>query len=393
LVQRIDINATTVDNYANVQLSAVVFNPSPQPQELSYTFAIPKKALVTAILMTVDNNKQIEEFKKEDSANYSDVVPKMTIAIKPASQEITLAAKSNGYGRISFSLNYEENLSVDGKGYQQKILFDSIEVSRFLKGKFAFNVTGKQTFQHLELTEIPAENIKIFPKSKSSILELELKSNIMEPRDQKDKFPTQIELIYSLSNPDVPYSVMGSKYYSHHFQPVFLFQKHIILVIDITDSMTLNSKLKHSKDAMYTIVASLTGNDYFSIITYSRRVNAWPSGRNVAHRGTEANKAAAINRIKDLTAGGQANINGVFDLVMEVATGFKTISTSDNFEQFVFFLSGGFPNNGAQPVTEILGNLMKIGHVIPIHSFAFGKDSDINLLQEISEATNGKSKQ
>ena len=109
LLQRMDVRATNVDNYARTQMIAIVFNPSPKPQLLTLTFTIPKESLVTTILLMADNNKKITEFETNNS-NKSRVVPTMNVVAAEDRQEVTLSAMALGFGRINFSLTYEEHL-------------------------------------------------------------------------------------------------------------------------------------------------------------------------------------------------------------------------------------------------------------------------------------------
>ena len=72
LIQNIKIDVHNVDNYVKTDISAIIYNPAPKPQELNFTFIVPNGALVSNLTMTIANKEYYAKLKSiaEASATY-----------------------------------------------------------------------------------------------------------------------------------------------------------------------------------------------------------------------------------------------------------------------------------------------------------------------------------
>merc|ERR1711953_954984 len=209
-------------------------------------------------------------------------------------------------------------------------------------------------------------------------------------------------------------------YFVHYFAPNELIQtleKHVVFVLDISGSMT-GEKIRQLKDAMFTVFDDMTESDYFNIVAFNDRISHW-DGKFTNIRGindydfdysegdneevlanltvfqaTEENKNLAISSVLELRADGGTNINDAILAGIEVTKeAIKKETLPENVKSMVIFLTDGLPSSGVTNDDEIKSNIQKGNEAqIPVFTIAFGADTDIGLLQDISSQNNAISK-
>ena len=306
-------------------------------------------------------------------------------------QSILLSIISLGYGKIKITLTYEEYLLSEAKVYKQNMYLPSMDVTTALKAKFVINVTVNKMLQGIQVLEFKQENVKIAHESKNCTIDIEQVPCIFEKSTNPScSIPAKFEILYSLSQNDVPHTMVSQSYFAHVFRPILLFPKHVIFVIGISGSANYQAELKLTKEALYTIIASLTSKDYFNIITYSNGVSIWPHGYPLAQRGTVANKRAAVNHIQGITARADTDINAELVAAMELAKVFKNDTAGFNdYDQFIFFVTSIHPGTHCSLITT-LDDVVTFDYKTPIHTLAFGNDTTgLSIAKYISLASNG----
>ena len=160
-------------------------------------------------------------------------------------------------------------------------------------------------FEHIEVKDDQTVHTLSRDGNSCKVINI-LKPFLKNPANPEKEFLDEVEIVYSLTNPGrFPESIDGRKYFARFFQPSSSKRKQIIFVIDASKSMSNYNRLESTKEAMYSILASLTANDYFHIVTYSMKESVWPKpsrGKNNFYKGTDANKKAAFSRLKSLSA-------------------------------------------------------------------------------------------
>eukprot|EP00092_Neocalanus_flemingeri_P014293 GFUD01015414.1.p1 GENE.GFUD01015414.1~~GFUD01015414.1.p1 ORF type:complete len:517 (-),score=118.77 GFUD01015414.1:118-1668(-) len=150
----------------------------------------------------------------------------------------------------------------------------------------------------------------------------------------------------------------------------------------------------------------MTENDYFNIITFSSGVNHWDpqddgtsenlvQGAQKVIRATKENKNLAIKHILGLQAGGGTNINdAMLEGVKLAEYALQNEKLPQEVKSMIVFLTDGLPSVGETNGVALKSNIKNANSEldIPIFCIGFGRDSDFNLIKDISEQANSFSK-
>lgn len=402
LIQNIKIDVHNVDNYVKTDISAIIYNPAPKPQELNFTFIVPNGALVSNLTMTIANKEYYAKLKSiaEASATYEkqkhDNKTAFFLKINfTASQEVLLQSNIQGYSEATFKLTYEEHLKSSNNIYKQKISLDTQSFTRNLTGNFWFSLNGNRnmTFFQIDSAHFTNKENKL---QKINVYRITLKP-INVTTDSKGRIVKEFDVYYGLSDPEEPNTIIGQDYFSHFFLPEALltYPKHVVFVLDVSGSMVEYNRLNNTKLAMTTLLGSLKDRDYFTIITFSTGVDIWPKNYNKVYQGTSRNLALADKYVFNLAPGGMTNINGGLTEGMKASKEFRNSRLwMDKIFQLIFFMTDGYANHGdATSAHGILQNLREFNYQLKVHGLAFGSDADFNLVKYISTGMNGHAMQ
>ena len=108
--------------------------------------------------------------------------------------------------------------------------------------------------------------------------------------------------------------VLSDEYFAHYI-PNTDYAKdphHVIFVFDVCQQT-----LQQTKDAMVTILDSLSHQDYVSIISFDGRIHHWPLDKRPAHVMTH--REMAIEHARNLKKTGWGNINDALLAALEIA--------------------------------------------------------------------------
>lgn len=158
----------------------------------------------------------------------------------------------------------------------------------------------------------------------------------------------------------------------------------IVVALDVSRSMH-GKKLKLCKETLILLLRELSARDRFGLVTYSNEATI----RIPARKLTKKNKEIAVNQIKKLKSSAGTNISGGIGLA---AQELKSIE-SPNEVQTVFLLTDGLATLGIRDRKSIAlltkGCLNMDETPVAIHCFGYGADHDADMLQGISQATDG----
>lgn len=181
-------------------------------------------------------------------------------------------------------------------------------------------------------------------------------------------------------------------YFVHYFAPRDLpvVPKDVIFVIDISGSM-IGTKMKQTKQAMFTILAELREGDFFNIITFSDKVHTWKKGRTV--QATRHNIRDAKEFIRKTMAEGWTNINAALLSAAQLLNPSPPSgSSSPNAARrvpLVIFLTDGEATIGVTAGDTILRNAQAALGPATLFGLAFGDDADYPLLRRLSLENGG----
>merc|ERR1719336_1774184 len=155
------------------------------------------------------------------------------------------------------------------------------------------------------------------------------------------------------------------------------------------------------KDAMFTVLDDMTGEDFFNIVTFSSGVAHWKKKKSSQapptefYRATDENKNIAIGFILDLEANGGTNINDALLAALAIGKDAKQKGAFPaDVQTMVVFLTDGNPSSGVTDKSDIKSNIKSAntGAEFPVFTIAFGEDADFNLVKDIAAENEGAAK-
>ncbi len=376
-------------------------NPSPLPQEASFTFLIPDDALITNLTMIVNDVEHVAKLKHKGNAQKAFV--KASVRNSSATllsvdftlrNEVRLATNLQGYQDVTFNFIYEEYIPLRNGTYSHnlkvvsKVSVREIEskVNILKQNKNIIKVStsnqGCQTFE----PKIGGQK-----KAASAIIK-------SSPFCQKQNIGTDGRIYQSFSvqytlEDNVPYELArDDSYFAYFFSPgpLTTFRKQIVCVIDISDSMNWRNRIGQMQDTLIAIIDSLTDNDTFYLITFHHDIFHWPKNKSSC-AGTNSNKKDAIEYVRGLKADGSTNINDALLAGIKAASQAKE-RAGPNTKQFIYFLTDGQATEGVQHNLTILANVQTANskYRFPIHGLAYGDEADSNLVKKVAQENQGK---
>jgi Ca-activated chloride channel family protein len=152
---------------------------------------------------------------------------------------------------------------------------------------------------------------------------------------------------------------------------------HIILLLDVSESMMTDNKLENVKVCSELILNFLTDQDHVSLITFGEKATLHLK-RVVAD---SLHKDSIKNVIKNLYCDGCTNLSAGLGYVREVCAG-ETQKTG------LLILTDGHANRGIH-IPEDLRNLVKSikssNTNLSIHCVAYGTDHNSDLIKSVAE--------
>ncbi|XP_053319682.1 inter-alpha-trypsin inhibitor heavy chain H5 [Spea bombifrons] len=174
-------------------------------------------------------------------------------------------------------------------------------------------------------------------------------------------------------------------YFVHYFAPTDLppLPKNIVFVIDTSASM-VGTKIKQTKEALFTILQDLRPDDHFNIIGFSTRIKVWHQDKMV--KVTPNNIRDAKKFIYGLSPTGGTDINGGIRTGANLLNNYLSQNGwHERSVSLIVFLTDGRPTVGEVQSTNIIGNTKSaIKEKFCLFSIGIGNDVDYNLLEKLS---------
>jgi uncharacterized protein YegL len=159
---------------------------------------------------------------------------------------------------------------------------------------------------------------------------------------------------------------------------------HIILLLDVSDSMQFDDKLDNVKRCCELILDFLNENDRLSLITFGETANLYLNSVPVS----DLQKQSIRDVVKRLFVHGCTNLSAGLAHVREVCE----TSTNEGLKTGLLLLTDGHANKGVnkpEDLIGIFGSLKSSFQNLSIHCVAYGIDHNAELLKTIAENCNG----
>uniref|UniRef100_A0ABM5GLS3 Inter-alpha-trypsin inhibitor heavy chain H5 n=1 Tax=Pogona vitticeps TaxID=103695 RepID=A0ABM5GLS3_9SAUR len=174
-------------------------------------------------------------------------------------------------------------------------------------------------------------------------------------------------------------------YFVHYFAPKDLppLPKNVVFVLDSSASM-VGTKLRQTKDALFTILQDLRPEDHFNIIGFSNRIKVWQQDQLVPV--TPNNIRDAKIYIHNMSPTGGTNINGALQISTRILNDY--IAQNDIEERsvsLIIFLTDGRPTVGETEPAKIINNTKDaIRNKFCLFTIGTGNDVDYQLLERLA---------
>ncbi|XP_056429228.1 inter-alpha-trypsin inhibitor heavy chain H5 isoform X2 [Hyla sarda] len=174
-------------------------------------------------------------------------------------------------------------------------------------------------------------------------------------------------------------------YFVHYFAPTDLppLPKNVVFVIDTSASM-VGTKIRQTKEALFTIFRDLRPEDHFNIIGFSNKIKVWQPNKLV--NVSPNNIRDAKKFVFGFSPTGGTNINGG----IQMASGLLNDYLANNGKHeksvsLIIFLTDGQPTVGETESSRILENTKNsIREKFCLFSIGIGNDVDSYLLEKLS---------
>lgn len=406
-ITRLHIRSDITLRYAHTRVDTRMRNPSVSPQEMTYSINLPENAFICNFSMIVNGELHVADVMEiEDAQETYDQAKKDGLSAGLVSQSqrdskvfsITVSVKAEE--KADFFLTYEEQLERHLNNYEHSISINAdtevedLKVEIFIKESLPLLSVRVPEFK--ESNDVNAylktgddQHTKITRGSGSQSNE----ATITYTPDKVTKGQLTVHYDVDRKNQANEIQVMDG-YFVHFISPdsMVTIAKHTVFVLDISGSMA-GERIKQLKDAMFAILEQMPEHDHFSILTFHTRVSRWEQKGTVSSRlsktlprgvypADEKNKNEAIRFVNSLSVQGSTNIN---EAMLEGLSLLK--STSERMSMLIF-LTDGQPTVGVTNPQVIKQNIKEANtEKIPIFGIAFGRDSDFELMKDISVET------
>ena len=168
--------------------------------------------------------------------------------------------------------------------------------------------------------------------------------------------------------------------------------KNVILVIDVSGSMNIFSRLFIAKEAAKTVANTLTNFDYVGLVTFSSDARVVPiSGSNLLVPATNDNLRLITNAIDTLSASGQTNFQAAFNTAFDMLERSRSAESFVNCHSAILFLTDGEPTVGIEDgasLTNLVTSLNQ-GDKATVFTFALGSGASQTIPKSIACANKG----
>ncbi|KAF0029853.1 hypothetical protein F2P81_018958 [Scophthalmus maximus] len=174
-------------------------------------------------------------------------------------------------------------------------------------------------------------------------------------------------------------------HFVHYFAPKDLpvVPKNVVFVIDTSASM-LGTKIRQTKDALFTILRDLRPGDHFNFVSFSNKIKVWQPNRLVPV--TPLNVRDAKKFIFTLMPTGGTNIDGAIQTGSSLLRDYLSgPDAGPNSVSLIIFLTDGRPTVGEIRSTAILGSTRSaVQEKFCVFTIGIGNDVDYRLLERMA---------
>uniref|UniRef100_A0A8C6WTJ3 Inter-alpha-trypsin inhibitor heavy chain 5 n=1 Tax=Neogobius melanostomus TaxID=47308 RepID=A0A8C6WTJ3_9GOBI len=406
-IQELSIKTTIISRYAFTAVHCSMLNRHSSATEGVFQFVIPADAYISNFTMIVGGRTYQSELKpkekrvKQANGKTRDKNSGDT-SVEPELEVFRMPVKIPGRNRAIFFLTYEELLQRRLGRYEHITSIRPMQlVSRL---SLDITIVDHSPITHLEV--LPLRNGKgitsnarksagsthFYPpvttviKNEKNVCRITFRPNIVQQAKITTSgilgdFVVRYDVQRELGIGDI--QVLNG-HFVHYFAPKDLppVPKNVVFVIDTSASM-LGTKIRQTKDALFTILSDLRPSDHFNFISFSNKVKEW---KDRLVPVTPLNVRDAKKFIFSLTPTGGTNINSAIEIGSSLLRDYLSTSEANpNSVSLIVFLTDGRPTVGEVQSASILGNTRSaVQEKFCIFTIGIGNDVDYRLLDRMA---------
>ncbi|XP_041819943.1 inter-alpha-trypsin inhibitor heavy chain H5 [Chelmon rostratus] len=412
-IQELSIKTTIISRYAFTAVYCAMLNRHNAATEGVFQFQIPANAYVSNFTMIIGGRVYQSEVRpKEKRVKQENGKPKNKesgdASPEPEVEVFRMAANIPGRNRAVFLLTYEELLQRRLGRYEHVTSLRPMQ----LVSRLSLDVTIVDHAAITDLQVLPLRNgrstgasnsaaranapktpekaeppVTTVIKNEKNVCKITFSPNIV----QQAKITTSGLLGDFVIRYDVQRD-MGigdiqvlNGHFVHYFAPKDLpvVPKNVVFVIDTSASM-LGTKIRQTKDALFTILRDLRPGDRFNFISFSNRIKVWQPNRLVPVTPLTIRDAKKFIYLLATTGG--TNIDGAIQTGSSLLRDYLSgPDASPNSVSLIIFLTDGRPTVGEIQSTAILGNTRSAAQEkFCIFTIGIGNDVDYRLLERMA---------
>ncbi|KAJ8381576.1 hypothetical protein SKAU_G00023540 [Synaphobranchus kaupii] len=409
-IQDLSVKTTIISRYAFTAVSCTMINRHSTATKGVFQVQIPSTAYVSNFTMIIAGRVYPSEVKPKEKkvkqVKEGDAKPRKDEQGGQSESEMEtfrVTVSIPGKNRALFLLTYEELLQRRLGRYEHVTSVRPLQlVSRLMVD---VTIVDRSEITHLEV--LPLRNGKSSPgiangartqgkptipvttaiKQNKTFCKITFSPNIVQQARIATNgilgdFVVRYDLERELGIGDVQ---VQNGHFVHYFAPKDLpvVPKNVVFVIDTSASM-VGTKIRQTKEALFTILKDLRPNDHFNFVSFSNRIKVWQTGRLVAV--TPNNIRDAKKFIYMITPTGGTDINGAIQTGSSLLSNYLSSSGGHhNSVSLIIFLTDGRPTVGELKSPSILSNTKSAAREqFCIFTIGIGNDVDYRLLERMA---------
>ncbi|NXG28284.1 ITIH5 inhibitor, partial [Dromaius novaehollandiae] len=400
-----NVKSTIISRYAFTTVSCTMVNSGSEAREAVFEMQIPAAAFISNFTMSIGNKTYYGEVTGKEKKQGSEDKAKSRKPPSPTNggekgyetfkASIIIPRKM----QANFLLHYEELLQRRLGKYEYTV---SIRPQQ-LVGRLRVEVNILENSGIISLEVPPLRNSKHKGNGKvegdtspppstvightKTLAKVTFSPNVVEQTKIARNgilgdFIVRYDVNRELSVGDVQ---ILSGYFVHYFAPKDLppLPKNVVFVLDSSASM-VGTKLRQTKEALFTILQDLRPEDHFNIIGFSNRIKVWQQDRLVPV--TPNNIRDAKKYIHNMSPTGGTNINGALQTGAKLLNDYIAQNDIDaRSVSLIIFLTDGRPTVGETQSSKILSNTKEaIRDKFCLFTIGIGNDVDYKLLERMA---------
>ncbi|XP_026334517.1 inter-alpha-trypsin inhibitor heavy chain H5 [Ursus maritimus] len=402
LMTEFSVKSTIISRYAFTTVSCRMLNRASEDQEIEFQMQIPAAAFITNFTMLIGDKVYQGEITGREKKNGDKVKEKRNKTSEDNGEKGTDMFRASvvipSKDKAAFLLSYEELLQRRLGKYEHII---SVRPQQ-LVGRLMVevNILERSGIESLEV--LPLQHSRQKGSGRGEDDSGPPPSTVINQNDTFAKVTFKPSVVQQariaqngvLGDFIIRYDVNREQsigdiqvlngYFVHYFAPKDLppLPKNVVFVLDSSASM-VGTKLRQTKDALFTILHDLRPQDHFSIIGFSNRIKVW---KDHLVSVTPDNVRDGKIYIHHMSPTGGTDINGALQRAIKLLNDYVAHNDiEDRSVSLIIFLTDGKPTVGETHTLKILNNTKEAARgQICIFTIGIGNDVDFMLLEKLS---------